>query len=80
MWIVEDFRDAPMRPRAMFEREDDAREWARVKFGSNALVRSEGIVPLDRALSIVNEELEMFSYDDIGFARDNIEGYLRGAA
>lgn len=38
-YTVEDFRDAPMRPRAWFERRDDAEAWARAQLGDHAYVR-----------------------------------------
>jgi len=80
MWIVEDFRDAPMRPRAMFENESDAREWARVKFGSHAYVHQERMFSRDEAIDIVADSVDEHDGEDAIEVRDAIESALRGAA
>ena len=49
-YIVETFRDAPMRARAWFERLDDARDYAREHFGDDGYVTAAERHPFPLAL------------------------------
>ena len=56
MWVVEDFRDAPMRPRAMFEKLEDAQEWATRLDGHAHLTRQE-VMTVSDVINVVRDAL-----------------------